>query len=478
MISKATSLGQSESSRDWNLEVAKYLTTSSDWPDGLRIILSYTKDDPESLRLDLGHHNPLRAAYGFENWESVQVLLDFGFKIDSKLFEWSLGRSSSAAMHHMLRVICRSPIVTEECLLNRSFSVQQLIQSGRVFNIAMNPEAADAIYNAGFQTIDDEFHSKASGKPWQGVTTPLWTHAEFVVLTTRTHHSEPILGISALERARWFFEKQVRRNWLHPRLGTTPVHLLAASPIMFDLRYKSNRKRGITDSEKFSKHHLDSSSWWNFHVQIAKAAGKDLCCCACSKEGCLPITCTLKVSFYTEDLKYRWSSNTDATSGVYQQMQDETVNKILSWMDSLLSTSLDMANAALRVLTFEKLGIRHTCHELFFSSSWRYRYDQSSSSEVLLHPVQNIHEIHDEDAELIEKLADLTAEFESAYSASKIPSFYAFYKGYWTMRMDGVLVEMDIVTEEYVRAVQNVGVILEPFGPELPPIYESGTEVG
>ena len=124
-------------------------------------------------------------------------------------------------------------------------------------------------------------------------------------------------------------------------------------------------------------------------------------------------------------------------------------------MDTLLSTSPAMANAVLRILTFEELGIRHTCHDVAIIG---YSYSD-----------QDIDDLHNEEEELIASLDLLCNEFEAAYASSKDPSFYNFYKGYWTDRMNEGKEERD---HDYVKEIEEIGVVVEHFGPELSPNFE------
>jgi hypothetical protein len=84
------------------------------------------------------------------------------------------------------------------------------------------------------------------------------------------------------------------------------------------------------------------------------------------------------------------------------------INKLLLWMDTLLSSSLDMANAVLRILTFEKLGIQHTCHDMAIYKNSVYGGGNPPYSK------EDIEEFHAEDAELIARLELLVPEFEDA----------------------------------------------------------------
>jgi hypothetical protein len=133
-------------------------------------------------------------------------------------------------------------------------------------------------------------------------------------------------------------------------------------------------------------------------------------------------------------------------------------------MDTLLSPSLDMANAVLRVLTFERFEIRHTCREMAIYRNSRHGETYSEA---------DIDDLHIEDAELIIRLELLVSEFENAYASSEDPSFYNFDKGYWTPRMDKVIADMSVVTEDYTSSVEQVDVRLRPLGPEPPAGIES-----
>jgi hypothetical protein len=86
---------------------------------------------------------------------------------------------------------------------------------------------------------------------------------------------------------------------------------------------------------------------------------------------------------------------------------------------------------------------------------------------------EDIEEFHAEDAELIARLELLVPEFEDAYAASEDPSFYNFYNEYWTSRMNEVMADMSLVTEDYMSGVEQLGVRLRPLGPEPPPGIET-----
>lgn len=450
----------------------EYIPLAADWADGLRILL------PHSRLLNVLAGNGLYGAYRFENWECVELLLEEGYRITEQLLEWAVRNAFSAAIRHMVKTLSQdlnSPTDDHQPPLLKG---QPHIQPDRLFNLILNVEACDALYNSGFHTIDSEWGEVGfEGDYLYSGTTPLWNHAQYV-LKELSGLLEPDVALVSLGTLQWLISKKVRRSWIHPYFGTTPGHLLATNPLLIQfwrmvfIRIPERSLRGQDDFIAYVVRSFLSQSYWNFYVQVLSALERDRCRCACSSQGCLPITCASKflISKSNGNLVRIWDDKDRLSMGkAYQQMRAKSIDQTLIWLDTLLSTSFDMANATIRVLTFEKLGIRHTCHEVALSREWRGRSVYSPD---------DIDELHEEDAELISQLDKLTTEFEVAYAASEDPSFYAFYKGYWTTRMNEVSEEMDVVTADYVRIVQNMGVNLKPIGPVLPPNFERCTESG
>lgn len=147
----------------------------------------------------------------------------------------------------------------------------------------------------------------------------------------------------------------------------------------------------------------------------------DACMCACSISGCNALTMTTKRYNH-----YRNSREKDS-----QRLVDFLSN-VKSFCDPLKISQF------LRIMTFEGLGMTHTCcyfHGRFFSIK-----DEAE-----------IDEIHDEEAEDLQKLEELLEEFEAKRNELDIP-FEDFLTEYWLPRMMEVL-EEGTLDEDALREI-------------------------
>ncbi|ETR99802.1 hypothetical protein M419DRAFT_25941 [Trichoderma reesei RUT C-30] len=107
-------------------------------------------------------------------------------------------------------------------------------------------------------------------------------------------------------------------------------------------------------------------------------------------------------------------------------------------------------HAAIRLTTFQSLGIKHTC------LTRRPRERELEAEEIA--------EIQDEDAELLEILESLVEEFEEhAFEAidaatDRVDRMIAFWNGYWADRMHQVLSELSRADDESKLAAEHLGV--------------------
>ena len=158
----------------------------------------------------------------------------------------------------------------------------------------------------------------------------------------------------------------------------------------------------------------------------------DGCVCACSVQGCLPITYFLKATKlcriarilpYLSSWKLRWL----------------LVNLLPE------SFPLTVNHAILRLNTFEKLRLRHTCcHRV--ERGYETYYERCDEQEAK--------EIKDEDQEGIQLLESILPEFEDKLGNGNIESFL---NGYWAVRMEDVLKARDEEPLD-VAALEALGV--------------------
>jgi hypothetical protein len=175
---------------------------------------------------------------------------------------------------------------------------------------------------------------------------------------------------------------------------------------------------------------------------------EDSCMCACSKRGCRAISSTTKGLW---GIWQPWSqSDCEPTRGISLRTPDG-----LFLMDTYTADFLEperrrcpwLPHYILRVMTFDTLGLTHTCHQPLSLRSRRSEED--------------ISEIQSEERFMIQQLESLMAEFDAKLSEVG-GTLTSFLKGYWKPRMEEVLNTKDEgLDEEERRKMREIGVVLE-----------------
>lgn len=168
----------------------------------------------------------------------------------------------------------------------------------------------------------------------------------------------------------------------------------------------------------------------------------DGCFCACASDGCLPLNVFLKTA-----LNYCWGSS----HGLPNSIPGYIVAKIFDDQHLLPPATLEqlhnqVAPAAIRICTFETLGLRHTCRR-----HYSYYFEFGGVK------VDDIAEVQEEERFLIDQLEQLVSEFELKYKELYV-SLPVFLRGYWAERMEEVLTE--VFDEDEAHAMEEAGVVL------------------
>ena len=168
---------------------------------------------------------------------------------------------------------------------------------------------------------------------------------------------------------------------------------------------------------------------------ILSDRSRDNCLCACSSQGCLGSTMTLKAFGLEMSPKH-------GGSRYWFELATENLIHLLGPHKSCCDW---LVKEIIRFRTFQELELRHTC------CRW------SRSRPVVELEYEEKAEIRDEDHETIELLESLLQEFEENRGNQDL---LFFLKGYWATRMDQVLQEQEgRVNREGLR---EIGVVLHP----------------
>jgi hypothetical protein len=159
----------------------------------------------------------------------------------------------------------------------------------------------------------------------------------------------------------------------------------------------------------------------------------DLCHCACSSQGCLPIT-----MFFKPAMKFERSKKFDV--------------KLLDELCNTDYITRPVAMEILRILTFDTLELRHTCCAMQNTLGIVKRYEDDAE----------ISEIHDEERGTITKLEELMDEFFAKYEELGMP-LVSFVEEYWQRRMDEVLgaLENETLQDDEIAKIRELGVVLK-----------------
>ncbi|KAL9037929.1 MAG: hypothetical protein Q9180_003441, partial [Flavoplaca navasiana] len=203
------------------------------------------------------------------------------------------------------------------------------------------------------------------------------------------------------------------------------VHFLAAVfKRSFEYPYIKRLQKAETDIDDLS---LESRQ---ISQKVLQDDSSDNCLCACSRHGCIPATCFLKCTRSIPVPRERKRAAWRRFRWILKNVP-------------LKDFPVPISREIIRLGTFERLGLRHTCCNNEFGI-----FETVEPAEA--------DEIRDEDRDGIQLLESLLPEFEEKLGDEDIKSFI---EGYWSTRMEEVLAARD---EESVDRVgmREAGVIL------------------
>jgi hypothetical protein len=113
----------------------------------------------------------------------------------------------------------------------------------------------------------------------------------------------------------------------------------------------------------------------------------------------------------------------------------------------------------IRLLTFDGLGLKHTC-------CIEIDTKDREVNEIRCRDEEEIAEIRQENKPVIETLEILVSEFEAKFDELGLP-LIEFLEGYWHIRITEHILERDPYNEEHDQGARSIGVILQAEESEL-----------
>lgn len=319
------------------------------------------------------------------------------------------------------------------------------VQPGSVYHSThMNAEMAEALFSSGFDHTAVDFMG----------FTPLMT-VDLVALTLR--HKAANLVSGALELVDWFLSHGEDLGAPIPTGGLTLRAGCGGQRLAH--RVASELGRCLRCPTSLSGYRATPRARVS---EILTSPATDSCTCLCTPGGCSA------ASVFSREM---WGSIPAGVASYGQQASSwMTVRMITDVLTSRLADhpgARQFASSFLRVRTFERLGMSHTCCR-FVENSGKYEGAENGVALAILKgefklveimDADDVSEIQEEDRYLAKLLETLVQEFDVKYEESGL-SLSDFFHSYWRARMD----EVDAgnkVSKEELEALRSTGVVLD-----------------
>lgn len=319
------------------------------------------------------------------------------------------------------------------------------VQPGSVYHCAyMNDETAESLLSAGFSHTNVDFHG----------FTPMMT-IDLVGLSHR-YETKIMYSHSALSLVDWFLDHGEDLS----------------RPIPADAFTQRTASRDEISHEIRLVHHIASEMGRSMRYQTAFGSERhtpilqriltspvpDSCECLCTQNGCSA------ASILSREV---WKlANGTKTPGELSVFDRTTWRIVMDLLTSRLSDhpgARQFASNFIRVSTFERLGMSHTCCK-FMENSGKYEGPDNGVTfailkgeykmvEVMDH--EDVVEIQEEERFLAESLEALMVEFENKYEELVLP-LSDFFLTYWWTRM-GEFDAGSNVSGEELEALRRTG---------------------
>ena len=234
-------------------------------------------------------------------------------------------------------------------------------------------------------------------------------------------------------------------DFTNQRPGRTAAHFIATNigNCLSDI-WTCCRDDEIENDNKLLK--LDEKVF----MDIVGDESQDACNCACLFTGCRTISMLLKSM--TIQARYFHRHLVLPLWFLPKHIMVRNLATLLEPNESIYSS---ISAEIIRFMTFEELGLRHTC------CWWQFDHEPAFEQFYELDP-EEILELREEDHDLLVKLEELLVEFEAKKVELGV-STADFLEGYWRTRMDEVLKETGGLDEEGLR---RIGVMVHEDGSE------------
>ncbi|GLI72709.1 hypothetical protein PoHVEF18_000890 [Penicillium ochrochloron] len=242
-----------------------------------------------------------------------------------------------------------------------------------------------------------------------------------------------------IARISWFVSKGADVNRKLPLSNANAAHLIAVKVT-----------RALLAELTLQKPEDIYTRWSRWEKEIYQHREKlfhpdivDSCTCACCPRGCTPVSVALRQALRWD----RWFSIAERSFWFRRLMHS------LNGWHQHSENSEQTDRSIIRLLTFDGLGLKHTC-------CIEIDTKDRETNEMRCRDEEEIAEIWQENRPVIETLEILVSEFEAKFDELGL-SLVGFLEGYWHTRMTEHLLERDPYNEEHDQGARRIGVILQ-----------------
>ena len=329
------------------------------------------------------------------------------------------------------------------------------VRPGSIYHtLFMSATLAEALFNVGFDNTN--------------IALDGFTPLMMIGLGWLTHRR----GLEAtLDLVAWFEEHGAD---IHTQIPVTAIQTTTASTEPVMPRFEVIHRIGFAVGAGCYRTHILESDWRRIS-QLRRLIGDestDSCDCYCARGGCTPAALFARGMFSS----YRnsgWNPKWPLLQGMNSQKSgrsalESTIRGGLELLDSITREGEcpPITETIVRVSTFDRLGMIHTCCSYTEDRSW---YDDNELAQkirdgkyqlVEVMDPADIDEIREEDRHLAVLLESLMEEFVAKLRQRDL-LFSEFFYEYWWGRMDEIEQEREEILDSDRQAMRDIGVILD-----------------
>jgi hypothetical protein len=384
----------------------KYCSPLVAWLEGLQIVIAsgiISATNPVTKEI-------WKSALALGETKQLELLLSFGIPVTVEDWHTLLGTWSTTTYSHskvladeiaqqrsnVLETMANQLVPNSVSSVSRDFrdhhdNIGTLLKDPPLYGSCyLSVLAAEIAWAAGCRNLNSNkwlVGSTVTGDMWASGT-PLWNKSS----STRQIDWDEVWSV-----ANWLLDHGANAAWIHPVFLTTPLHILARRAIR------------TTISE------LDLEILRTIN-NLLESREPDCCECFCSETGCNVLGCAVQESIRTPSY------------GIINKSNRLVVQSHLLALVQHHRDAAWISSAVLRVVTFKKLSLTHTCC---------YQIGRELDGYLKRPTPEEAKEIHDLERDDINILTTLVADFEAKWAAYKKP-FVTFLNRVWKPQMQAI----------------------------------------